>query len=205
MSRLRLGRPSPAMVIAVTALLVGLGGSAYAVSSVGTSELEDRAVTTEKIDKRAATAGKLAKDSVKSGKIRDDAVKTDALRNNSVKSSKIEDGAVKRDKVEDEAVNNPKLANPTYWAVVLGSSASVARTNGATGVTRGAGPGNYRVAFETAVNGCSFQVTTTRLGGPLPFIAGANGDPSDATQVRVRIRSSLGIPRNSDFSIAVHC
>ena len=205
MSKLRFGRPSPAMAVAVTALFVALGGSAFAVATIGTDDLKDRAVTTPKIKKRAVTAGKLARDSVKPGKIRDDAVKSDKLRNNAVKSSKIEDGAVKRDKVEDGAINNAKLANPTYWAVVLGSSASVARTNGATGVTRGAGPGNYRVAFETGVSTCSFQATTTRLGGALPFVVGANVDGADATIVRVRIRSTLGIPRNSDFSLAVHC
>ena len=203
--KLRLSRPSPAMLVAVTALFVGLGGSAFAVSNIGTNDLKNQAVTTEKIDKRAVTAGRLARDSVKSGKIRDDAVKTDRLRNNAVKSSKIDNGAVKRDKVEDAAINNSKLANPTYWALITGNAPAVARTNGATGVTRGAGPGNYFVAFETGVSGCSFQVTTTKTGGFLPLVAGANVDATDPTLVRVRTRNPVGIPRNTDFSIAVHC
>ena len=193
------------MLVAITALFVGLGGSAFAVSNIGTNDIQNQAVTTEKIDKRAVTAGRLARDSVKSGKLRDDAVKTDRLRDNAVKASKIDDGAVKREKVKDAAIDNSKLANPTYWALITGNAPAVARTNGVTDVTRGAGSGNYLVAFETEVNGCSFQVTTTKTGGVLPLIAGANVDSTDATLVQVRIRNPIGIPRNSDFSIAVHC
>lgn len=36
---LRLSRPSPAMLVAVTALFVGLGGSAFAVSNIGTNDI----------------------------------------------------------------------------------------------------------------------------------------------------------------------
>jgi hypothetical protein len=55
MGRFRLGRPTPAMVVAMTALFVALGGTGYAAlalppHSVGKKQLKPNAVTTTKID-----------------------------------------------------------------------------------------------------------------------------------------------------------
>jgi hypothetical protein len=55
MGRFRIGRPTPAMVVALMALFVALGGTGYAAfklppHSVGKKELKRNAVTTTKID-----------------------------------------------------------------------------------------------------------------------------------------------------------
>lgn len=55
MRRFRFGRPTPAMVVAVVALFVALGGTGYAAlnlppRSVGKKELKRNAVTTAKVD-----------------------------------------------------------------------------------------------------------------------------------------------------------
>ena len=55
MRRFRFGRPTPAMVVAVIALFVALGGTGYAAlklppHSVGEKELKRNAVTTAKVD-----------------------------------------------------------------------------------------------------------------------------------------------------------
>ncbi len=55
MRRFRFGRPTPAMVVAVIALFVALGGTGYAAlklppHSVGKKELKRNAVTTAKVD-----------------------------------------------------------------------------------------------------------------------------------------------------------
>lgn len=55
MRRFRFGRPTPAMVVAVIALFVALGGTGYAAlklppQSVGKKELKRNAVTTAKVD-----------------------------------------------------------------------------------------------------------------------------------------------------------
>ena len=57
-------RPSPAMVVACVALVIALGGSAYAVTaipanSVGTRQLKSDAVTTKKLHKGAVTSRKV--------------------------------------------------------------------------------------------------------------------------------------------------
>jgi hypothetical protein len=60
-------RPSPAMVVAVIALIAALSGSAYAAlgkNSVGTKQLKARAVTSGKIANNAVTSAKVAKNSL---------------------------------------------------------------------------------------------------------------------------------------------
>jgi hypothetical protein len=64
MSRFRIRRPSPALVVASLALLLSLGGSAYATvalapGSVGTRQLKNGGVTSEKLAAGAVTAGKV--------------------------------------------------------------------------------------------------------------------------------------------------
>jgi hypothetical protein len=50
---MRIRRPSHATVVAYLALFAALGGSAYAVSKVGTGDLKNGAVTSEKIRNHA--------------------------------------------------------------------------------------------------------------------------------------------------------
>ena len=61
---MRLARPSPAMVVALTALFVALGGGAYAAislpkNSVGAKQLKKNAVTGKKIKRNAVSSAKV--------------------------------------------------------------------------------------------------------------------------------------------------
>ena len=64
-------RPSPAMVVAFVALLLGLGGGAYAQqlsnNSVGSKQLKNNAVTTKKIKNGAVNSNKVKNGSLVSG------------------------------------------------------------------------------------------------------------------------------------------
>jgi hypothetical protein len=63
----RIGRPSPAMVVAVIALICALTGSAYAAlgkNSVGSRQLKKLSVTTGKIANNAVNGAKVAKNSL---------------------------------------------------------------------------------------------------------------------------------------------
>lgn len=69
MPRLPIRRPSPALVVAALALLLSLGGSAYAAvslpaGSVGTRQLRNGAVTTSKLAAGAVTAADVARGSL---------------------------------------------------------------------------------------------------------------------------------------------
>ena len=61
MGKLRLHRPSPALVVSVIALCVALGGTGYAAvvlpaNSVGTKQLKKNAVTSAKVKNRSLLA-----------------------------------------------------------------------------------------------------------------------------------------------------
>jgi hypothetical protein len=65
--RIPIGRPSPAMVVAVVALVAALSGSAYAAlgkNSVGSRQLKAKAVTSGKIANNAVTSAKVAQNSL---------------------------------------------------------------------------------------------------------------------------------------------
>jgi hypothetical protein len=65
--KLAVSRPSPAMVVAVIALVAALTGTAYAAlgkNSVGSRQLKAQAVTSGKIANNAVTSAKVAKNSL---------------------------------------------------------------------------------------------------------------------------------------------
>lgn len=90
MHRISALRPSPAMAVALLALFVSLGGSAYAAlslprNSVGTRQLRRGAVTAAKIHKGAIGPAKIKAGAVTNPKIADGAVTTDKLEHASLR------------------------------------------------------------------------------------------------------------------------
>jgi hypothetical protein len=82
---------SYANVAATLALVVALGGTGYAASTIGTADLKNNAVT--------------------SAKIKAGAVKGGDLSDNSVTSAKLKDGSVKAADVSDIAMDDLTLIN----------------------------------------------------------------------------------------------
>lgn len=74
-----IGMPSPAMVVAVAAMVVALGGSAWAVTKIGTNQIKTGAVTTPKLRNKAVTAAKLKGGAVTGPKIASRAVTASKL------------------------------------------------------------------------------------------------------------------------------
>ena len=104
MKRVFSARPSPAIIVAVVALVAALAGTAIAGPGAGTSKLTKskvRTIANKEIDKRLplATAG-----------IADAAITTAKLADAAVTSGKIADGAVTNTKIENGAVTKAKLA-----------------------------------------------------------------------------------------------
>lgn len=71
--------PSPAMLVALVALFVALGGSAYAVNAIGTNQIKNGAVTTPKLANNAVTTAKVSSGAIARAKIRDGAVGPDQI------------------------------------------------------------------------------------------------------------------------------
>lgn len=186
-------RPSPVTLLAVAALVLAMGGGAYAATKIQTSDIAKSAVTTKKI----------AKGAVKGKRLADSAVATAKIANAAVTSAKLADSAVTEAKLADGSVSDAKLQHPTFWArVETGTPPTLVSGNGATQALR-INNGNYRVVFETSIEACSFQVTPNDVGTNL--IGAADVDAADAQRVFVSLRDTAAVRTDGDFNLAVHC
>jgi hypothetical protein len=111
--------PSPAMGVALIALLVALSGTTYAAVRIGTKQIKDNAITSSKIRNGAVKNIDLARNSVVTAKIvagavtglqiRDASIGNADLGNDSVSASKIRNGAVGNGELATDAVTTPKI------------------------------------------------------------------------------------------------
>jgi hypothetical protein len=85
------GRVSSAHVIALLALFVALGGTAFAAATIGTHDIKGGAVTAKKLHKKAVRAKKIKNRAVTSPKIAAGAVLGGNLAAGSVTASKLAD------------------------------------------------------------------------------------------------------------------
>ncbi len=107
---------SAALAVSVIALFVALGGSALAISQIGTSQIQNGAVTTPKLANGAVTARKLANNAATSSKLANNAVTTNKLLNNAVSTNKLLNNAVSTNKLANNAVTGAKVADGSLTA-----------------------------------------------------------------------------------------
>jgi trimeric autotransporter adhesin len=217
----RIKRPSPAMVVALIALFVSVGGVSYAASKIGTNDIKRGAVTKPKIAKKAVTTGKLDRQAVKGGKIADAAVKTGKIADQAVQFGNIQDlaigtdklstGAVTSDKIAGGSVNSTKVDGSIVTADTvgvplaganIGSDGAVRqffnRVGGAPTVDHTAGTGVYNITFPgldgKVLNSGSVSmgsIQSAAFGGQLT-ISSSGGNP--------RIRTANGAGAATDLS-----
>jgi hypothetical protein len=113
------GKPSPAFVVAVFALLVAMSGTGYAVTqlpgnSVGTKQLKHQAVTTKKIAHNAVTSAKVAGNTLKGRDIEESTLKQvpEAAHADAATTATKADTATTATKA-DTATNADKLQGKT--------------------------------------------------------------------------------------------
>jgi hypothetical protein len=104
------------LAVSGVALFVALGGTAMAVTKIGTSELRNGAVTRSKLRKGAVTAGKLHQGAVTAGKLGPGAVTSAALGAAAVSTGALANGAVSNGKLADNAVTSAKVADGSLTA-----------------------------------------------------------------------------------------
>ncbi len=92
MKRPKVRRPSPAMVVALVALILSLAGTAFAAVKIGTKSLKNGAITTKKLKNRAVTGAKLAEGSVSTAKLAEGAVTSGKLAEGAVSTQKLTPG-----------------------------------------------------------------------------------------------------------------
>lgn len=103
--------PSPAMGVALVALVVALSGTSYAVVRIGTNQIKANAITSPKIRNGQVKNVDLARNSVVTAKIVAGAVTGLQIRDASVGNSDLGNDAVTSSKIRGGAVGNSDLAN----------------------------------------------------------------------------------------------
>lgn len=112
MLRAKLSMPSPAMIVACLALIVAMGGSAYAAlkkDSVKSKQIAPNAVKSSEIADGAVTDLDLADGAVTAGKIAGGAVDAGKIAGGAVDAGKIADGAVTGPKIAPLSIGLEKL------------------------------------------------------------------------------------------------
>ena len=114
---------TPGMAVAIVALMVALGGTAVAAST-----LANGSVTSAKIANSAVTSAKIANAAVQSAKIANGSVASAKIANSAVTSAKIANSAVTSAKIANSAVTSAKIAPGTLGGVSAAKVTVVAGT-----------------------------------------------------------------------------
>jgi hypothetical protein len=111
--------PSPAMGVALIALIVAMGGTTFAAVRIGTKQIKDNAITSPKIRNGAVRNIDLARNSIVTAKIvagavtglqiKDASVGNADLGNDSVSGAKVRAGAIGNSDLATDAVTTAKL------------------------------------------------------------------------------------------------
>lgn len=127
MSKSLLRRPSPALAVSIIALVVALGGTAYAgtlipTNSVGTTQLRNGAVTTKKIKNAAVTTSKITNGAVTAAKINTSGLTVpNALHANNADNATNATSAINASNATNasHAITADRLAAPTFIPLTL--------------------------------------------------------------------------------------
>ena len=122
-----------ANTVSVVALMVALGGGAYAVelapnNSVVSSSVGDQTLKNKEIEK----------DSIKSGRLQDNGIRTDDIRQGHVRGPDIREGEVRNSDIRDGHVRAAELGTIVERSETVGlkTAKPVGRTFNATPVNR---------------------------------------------------------------------
>jgi hypothetical protein len=183
-------RPSPAMVVALLALFVALGGSSYAALRIGSAQIVNN--------------------SVRSKDIRNNDVRSQDIRNNDVlskdiRNSTIRGGDVARDTLTGSDINESTLGRvPVAGSALVASSTRSVRTASVRSVAEGAPAvtlasyGPFTVTGSCVRNGtstvASISMTTTEANSSLAANDSRTGQfgPADGPQPIQSVTDTAG-------------
>jgi hypothetical protein len=180
----RLRAPSPAMVVALIALFVSLGGSAYAVATIGSDDIIN---------------GSIRNRDFKDGTLRGQEAKREGFGGGAIKESSLDSTKIKQ--VPSSVISE----GVTRHAVISNVGATV-RSRGTTSSAQ-IGTGDYQVIFDRDVRGCVYSATLgdESAAGPGNGQISVTSVASNVNGVRVRTRDSAGELANRSFHLIVSC
>jgi hypothetical protein len=171
--------PSPSMVVAVVALFVALGGSAYALVITGRS--------------------------IRNGTVEGSDIKNRALASRDIKPNSVGGVAILESRLGPVPAAQ-QADGPTRFAVVSGAGV-LARGRNVASVTR-TGEGRYQVIFNRDVRGCAYLATIGDAGAAGPPNGAEITTTSLASNVNgvaIRTENSGGSPTDRPFHLVVAC
>lgn len=178
MRKIRISRPSPALVISLIALFVALGGTSYAAIKIGAHNLRTGSVGTR---------------AVKNGTLRGRDVRRASLSGREINEGRL--GSV------------PQSEGITHFAVVRGSDGAATRSRGVTSATH-TSTGRYQVIFNRDVRGCAYSANLGQVDATGPSLGqiGVSQLPSNVNGVQVRTGdANNGGAVNRGFHLVVVC
>jgi hypothetical protein len=202
MSRMR---PSPAMVVAVVALIASVTSGAYAAVRITTSDLADGAVTHPKLAGNSVWHANIGRNSVRNINIDNRAVNNRTLAANSVWHAQIGTGSVQRNNVSSQLLSaggaltgtypNPGLATGSVGSAQIASGAvgSSQIANGAVGSAQLASAEPWHTVGQAGQPG--FQNGWTNAGlGVSPTSAGFMIDRDGVVHLRGQVAGGTVSP-----------
>ena len=181
--RLRRFLPSPAMLVAVTALVLSLGGSAYALVVTGKT-IRNNSVTNADIRQRTLTGNDMRKDKVGGGAIKESTLAT------------------------VPAASLAGIANGPARFAVVGGGGQLRRGRGVSSVAR-TGPGRYQVIWLNDVRNCAYYATIgdpSAAGPPVNSQVSVSSLGSNVNGVAIRTsNSNNGNQADRPFHLLVLC
>ena len=203
MDRFKRARPSPAMVVALIALFVALGGVAYAANTVGSSDVIDESLLSQDLkDGQGVTGDDVAADSLTGADV---AESTLGKVPSSDKLDGLDSTAFARNLWAVAGFGTPTPTNPTGFALVRGHGALTARRLSA---------GVFFVRFGRDITNCGYVASAGDIAdgaAPPQFAAvqqrNATSSPNDVV-VRTFTSGSTtpSDPALADgFHLAVYC
>jgi hypothetical protein len=172
--------PSPAMVVAVTALVMSLGGSAYALVITG-KQIRNGSITAKDVRNRSLTGTDVRRDRLGGGSIKESSLGV-------VPAAGLAHGAAR-------------------FAVVNGGGQAV-RSRDVSSVAR-TGDGRYQVIFNADVRNCVYSATIgneTAGGPPQNSQISVSSLASNVNGVSIRTENgNNGTEANRPFHLIVMC
>ena len=173
--------PSPAMVIALIALFVSMGGVSYGLATgvIDSREIQDNSVRSRDVRNRILTG-------------------TDMGLN------RVGGGAIKESTLAQ--VPNSATADGVTRQAVITPAGTTVRVRGVSSSAR-SGEGQYDVVFDRDVTACVYNATIgdEGAGGPGTGQISVLSMPGNVNGVRVRTRNSDGNPVDRSFHLIVSC
>jgi hypothetical protein len=194
--------PSPAMVIALVALFVALGGSAYALTVTG-ANIRNGSITAADVKNRSLTGRKFQLNSIGGN-----AIKPSALKTGSFPGRVLQTGSITGSQSNESTLAPvPQATGAQYQAVVNGAGQLVSgRGIASNGVAR-TGTGTYQITFDRAVGPCGFSATLADSTGGAPPVGliGAATTGANPNAVQVLTSNAAGQPTDQPFHLILSC